>query len=101
MRPVSGKATPRKIKRDVDDLWKRLAPDYLVLFGGADIVSMFDVVNPSHHRKGDDQEKVPTDNPYASSLHFLSSKRRSYVVPDRVIGRITPWRRKCLLAPEA
>ena len=88
VRPVSGKATPRKIKRAVDDLWKRLAPDYLVLFGGADIVPMFDVVNPSHHRKGDDQEKVPTDNPYASSLHFLSSKRRSYLVPDRVIGRI-------------
>ena len=34
------------------------------------------------------QEKVPTDNPYASSLPFRSSDRRSYLVPDRVIGRI-------------
>ena len=89
VRPVSGKATADKIKRAIDDLWKRLAPDYLVLFGGADIVPMFEVVNPSHDKeKGDDDENVPTDNPYACSLPFSSRKRRSYLVPDRVVGRI-------------
>jgi hypothetical protein len=86
--PVSGKASANKIKRAIDDLWKRLAPDYLVLFGGADIVPMFEVVNPSRAPKGDDDEKVPTDNPYACSLPFRSSNRRSYLVPDRVVGRI-------------
>ena len=88
VKPVSGKATAHKIKRAIDDLWKRLTPDYLVLFGGADIVPMFEVVNPSHDAKGDDDEKVPTDNPYACSLRFSSSKRQTYLVPDRVIGRM-------------
>jgi len=88
VRPVTGKATAAKIKRAIDDLWKRLAPDYLVLFGSADIVPMFEVVNPSHDPEGDHDKKVPTDNPYACSMGFSSSKRRSYLIPDRVIGRI-------------
>jgi hypothetical protein len=80
--PVSGKVTPPKIKRAIDDLWKRLkSPDYLVLFGGSDIVPMFEVANPSYSPRGDDDKTVTTDGPYASSFP-------SYLVPDRVIGRI-------------
>jgi hypothetical protein len=97
---VDGKAAPPDIKRAIDALWKRLKPDYLVLFGGCDIVPMFKVDNPFDDSPGDDhrlashsdlfelQEKVPTDNPYASSLPFHASDRKSYLVPDRVIGRI-------------
>jgi hypothetical protein len=86
--PISGKATAPKIKRAIDDLWKRLKPEFLVLFGGSDIVPMFEVFNPAYDQNGDDDEKVPTDNPYASSKRFRSLKRISYLVPDRVIGRI-------------
>jgi hypothetical protein len=92
--PVLGTATASKIKRAIDALWKRLAPDYLVLFGGDDIVPMFVVANPfdprgdSHSLPPRQREKVPTDNPYASSLPFRSKRRSSYLVPDRVIGRI-------------
>jgi hypothetical protein len=88
--PVSGEATPEKIKQAIDDLWKKITPtpDYLVLFGGHDIVPMFEVFNPAYDQSGDDDEKVPTDNPYASSKRFHPSKRISYLVPDRVIGRI-------------
>jgi hypothetical protein len=93
---VDGKATPLDIKRAIDRLWKKITPtpDYLVLFGGCDIVPMFVVANPFDPRGDNDslfpqqREKVPTDNPYASSLPFRSSDRRSYLVPDRVIGRI-------------
>jgi hypothetical protein len=88
VRPVSGKVTAPKIKRAIDDLWKRLEPEFLVLFGGCDIVPMFEVWNPAYDPNGDDDEKVPTDNPYASSKRFRPSKRISYLVPDRVIGRI-------------
>jgi hypothetical protein len=49
---------------------------------------MFDVLNPAYDQSGDDDEMVPTDNPYASSKRFRPSKRISYLVPDRVIGRI-------------
>jgi Peptidase family C25 len=81
VRPVLGRVTARKIKRAIDDLWEQLAPDYLVLFGGTDIVPMFVVDNPNYSAKGDDDKKVSTDSPYASSFP-------SYLVPDRVMGRI-------------
>jgi hypothetical protein len=85
---VRGKATASKVKRAIDELWGRLSPDYLVLFGGSDIVPHFVVANPSFDPSGDDDEDVPTDNPYASSSLFRASRRSSYLVPDRVVGRI-------------
>ena len=88
VRPVSGKATALKIKRAIDHLWKRLTPDYLVLFGGDDIVPMFEVDNPSHFWSADPDRKLPTDNPYASSKVFRPLEINSYLVPDRVTGRI-------------
>jgi hypothetical protein len=89
---VSGKATPGKIKRVIDDLWKQITPTphYLVLFGGHDIVPMFTVTNPTYlWQSGDDDDKtVLTDNPYASCAPFSKDDQNSYEVPDRVIGRI-------------
>lgn len=81
VRPVSGRVTAAKVKRAIDGLWKRLDPGYLVLFGGHDIVPMFVVDNPHYSPRGDYDKKVPTDSPYASSFP-------SYLVPDRVMGRI-------------
>src|SRR5512133_1143751 len=43
---VSGQATASKIKRAVYDLWKKLKPELLLLFGGADVVPVFEVFNP-------------------------------------------------------
>jgi hypothetical protein len=86
--PISGKASAPRIKRAIDDLWKRLKPQYLVLLGAKDVVPMFEVWNPAYDHNGDDDEKVLTDNPYASSKRFRSSHRIGYLVPDRVIGRI-------------
>jgi Peptidase family C25 len=91
VRPVSGRVTPLKVKRVIDDLWKRLRPKYLVLFGGDDIVPMFKVRNPTHYwRTGvtDWDRMLPTDNPYATRKPFDPRDIDSYLVPDRVIGRI-------------
>jgi Peptidase family C25 len=92
VRPVSGKVTAPKIKRAIADLWNRLSPDYLVLFGGRDIVPMFEVDNPSNFLSSppvvDRDRKLATDNPYASSKIFRPRDISSYLVPDRVIGRI-------------
>jgi hypothetical protein len=86
--PVKGKATANKVKRALDALAKKLHPDYIVLFGGHEIVPMFVVANPSYDPHGDDDRLVPTDNPYACSSAFRAKKRASYLVPDRVVGRI-------------
>jgi hypothetical protein len=88
VRSVSGKATPVKIKQAIDDLWKRLKPKYLVLFGGDDVVPMFKVPNPTLYWKQDWDKMLRTDNPYASSKAFDPQDIDSYLVPDRVIGRI-------------
>jgi hypothetical protein len=88
---VSGRVTPVKIKRAIDDLWERLKPKYLVLFGGDDVVPMFRVPNPTLYWKQgvtDWDRMLRTDNPYATSKPFDAENIDSYLVPDRVIGRI-------------
>jgi Peptidase family C25 len=95
VRPVSGQPNPEKVKRAIDDLWDRLNPRYLVLFGGDDIVPMFKVPNPTHYwSRGvtDWDRMLPTDNPYASCKLFDPQDIYSYLVPDRVIGRIPDMR---------
>jgi hypothetical protein len=80
--------TAAKVKAAVDALWERLAPDYLVLLGGDEIVPHFVVENPSYDPSGDDDKQVPTDNPYACSRPWNAKKLPSYLIPDRVVGRI-------------
>lgn len=87
--PLAGRASAAKVKRTLDALCRRLHPDYVVLFGGRDIVPMFVVPNPSHDPHGDDDRDVPTDNPYACSMPYRAGERKSYLVPDRALGRIT------------
>jgi hypothetical protein len=85
---VKGTATALQVKRAVDALWSRLSPDYLVLFGAPDVVPYFVVSNPSFNVDGDDEKTTPTDNPYACSAPYARARRASYLVPDRVVGRI-------------
>lgn len=88
---LAGKVTPHKCKRALDALFAKMAPDYVVLFGGADVVPYFEVANPSFDPsgQGDDDRTVLTDNPYASSHRFDAGNLKSYLVPDRVVGRLT------------
>jgi len=85
---LKGSVTPNKVKRTIDLLWRKLAPDYLVIFGAADVIPYFEVDNPSYDPQGDDDLLVPTDNPYACSKGFSRSRRSSYLLPDRAVGRI-------------
>lgn len=86
---LTGKATALRCKRVIDRLWKVLKPDYLVLLGAADVLPHFEVPNPSYKPvDGDDDRLVPTDNPYACSRAFSSKKRETYLIPDRVVGRV-------------
>ena len=67
LQPLQGTPTALKVKRKVDALWRQLSPDYLVLFGGHDVLPMFEVPNPTRSTTGDGDPVVPTDNPYACS----------------------------------
>ena len=85
---LSGAVTAVKLKKIVDKLWTKLEPDYLVLLGSDEIVPLFDVANPTLDADGDTDAKVPTDNPYACTKNFAAGDRSTYLVPDRVVGRI-------------
>jgi hypothetical protein len=86
--PLTGKITPEKVKRVVDALCAKLSPDYVVLIGAGDVVPFFSVANPSKFAGGDSDASVATDNPYASSQAFVKKKRKTYLIPDRAVGRI-------------
>jgi hypothetical protein len=87
--PIKGQATPLRCKRAIDALYKALSPDYVVILGADDVIPYFKVPNPSFRPvQGDDDEVVPTDNPYACSRPFSAKKAESYLIPDRVLGRI-------------
>lgn len=86
--PVQGAVTAAKVKGVVDRLCAKLAPEYLVLLGAGDVVPQFEVANPTLHDDGDTDPRVPTDNPYACSRPFVAAQRSSYLIPDRVVGRI-------------
>lgn len=88
VKPISGSVTAPKVKTIIDALWKKLAPDYLVILGGDDIVPYFEVDNPSYQPRGDDDETVLTDNPYACTRPYRRGSLSSYLVADRVIGRV-------------
>lgn len=91
VQPVTGTVTPKKVKAAVDALFQSLSPDYLVLLGSGEIIPFFDVPNPSYNpldAQGDRDATVPTDNPYACSRPFNVSRRDTYLIPDRAVGRI-------------
>jgi hypothetical protein len=85
---LKGPPSAIEVKRALDALCRKLRPDYVLLFGGHEIVPMFVVANPSFDPNGDDDKVVPTDNPYACSAAYGAKRRASYLVPDRVVGRI-------------
>ena len=88
--PVTGKPTAARTKRAIDALARALTPHYIMMLGGDDVVPMFHVHNPSFDSdpNGDTDRVVPTDNPYACSRPYRAAARESYLVPDRVVGRI-------------
>ena len=87
---LKGAATAEKMKTAIDRLWTRLAPEYL-LFGSQDVVPISSSQSVLFTRRRR-RQLVPTDNPYACSGAFRKLQRSSYLVPDRVVGRIPTCR---------
>lgn len=87
--PTPTNPTASDCKQVIDGICTALTADYLVLLGSDDVIPHFAVPNPARSPKSRDKDPhVPTDNPYASSQRFNLKRRRTYLVPDRVIGRI-------------
>lgn len=85
---VSKDPGPSSCKRVIDKAFTALSPDYLVLLGSDDVLPHFRVPNPTFTEDADTDEEALTDNPYAASPAFNPQSRATYLVVDRVVGRI-------------
>lgn len=82
IRPVQA-LTRQSAKNAIDDIYKKIKPVYITIFGSQDIFPFQEIQNPAN----DDDEVVPTDLPYACDAAF-SNKISSFTGPTRVVGRI-------------
>ena len=75
--------TEASSKKAVDDLYKKLAPAYIVILGAGDVFPFQDINNPTE----DEDMGVPSDLPYACDAPF-GRTISAFTGPTRVVGRI-------------
>jgi hypothetical protein len=75
--------TPTNCKKVVDALYKKLAPEYIVLLGAGDVIPFQELNNPAE----DDDISVGSDLPYACETSY-SKDVHAFTGPTRVVGRI-------------
>ncbi|MGE8166001.1 hypothetical protein ACQKRQ_38410 [Paraburkholderia sp. NPDC080076] len=85
---VKKASDPVQNKQAIDEVYRAMKPDYIVLLGSVDVVPHQDVKNPIHDPDGEDPDQFAYgDLPYAcESPH--SQDIKNFVGPSRVIGRI-------------
>jgi len=94
MRSLSGRkvtkaADPQQNKKAVDDVYRALAPDYILLLGSVDVIPHQDLRNPLYTTaRGDDTDRYATgDLPYACEPGY-SHDVADFIGPTRVVGRL-------------
>ena len=75
--------TRQSAKKVVDDIYNKLNPAYIALFGSQDVFPFQEIKNPAN----DDDILVPSDLPYACNSGY-SEDISSFTGPTRVAGRI-------------
>ena len=83
-RPPINARDQRGAKKAVDAIASKLAPDYIVLLDGPDVIPHIVLDNPVPN---DDDYTVDSDLPYASSSGYAKEVAR-YLKVTRVVGRI-------------
>jgi Peptidase family C25 len=80
--------TRQSCKKAIDEIYKKLPPAYLVIFGSGDVFPFQEITNPvPYNPEQDDDHIVPSDLPYACDTAY-STDMSSFTGPSRVIGRI-------------
>lgn len=73
-----------EVKRAIDEIHEKTAPDYLVIFGSSDVIPHQELKNPV----GSDPDSfVPSDLPYACNASY-GTNIGDFVGPTRVISRL-------------
>ena len=84
---VTDAADPSENKRAIDQVYKALEPDYLLILGAVDVVPHQDLLNPVYDGNDDPDRYAFSDLPYACESAY-SRKPQDFIGPTRVVGRL-------------
>jgi hypothetical protein len=94
MKKIGAKAVGSAINRKenkttVDQVYKALAPDYILLLGSIDVIPHQDMKNPMYAPgpDGDPDKYAYGDLPYACEAEY-SQRPQTFIGPTRVVGRL-------------
>jgi hypothetical protein len=79
---VTNPTSARQVKRAIDALFRKDAPDYLMILGAPDVVPHVDLTDPTGH-----DTSIPSDLPYACTAGY-STEPEKFRDPSRVVGRV-------------
>jgi Peptidase family C25 len=87
--PVKKATSARENKKAIDEVYKALVPDYLMILGAIDVIPHQDLKNPlfSDDPKGDNEKVADSDLPYACDAPY-SHDIKDFTGPARVVGRL-------------
>ncbi len=87
--PVKTITSPRENKKAIDEVYKALVPDYLMILGAIDVIPHQDLKNPlySDDPEGDNEEFAYGDLPYACDAPY-NHDIKNFTGPTRVVGRL-------------
>ena len=85
--PVTDVAACEQNKTAVDQIFRALVPDYLLILGSVDVIPHQDVQNPVYSPGNDDDRLALSDLPYACDAPY-SQKPEDFRGPTRVVGRL-------------
>jgi hypothetical protein len=84
---VTDAADPEQNKKAIDGVFKKLAPEYLLILGAPDVVPHQDLENPVFDADDDPDPFASSDMPYACEAPY-SRKPHDFVAATRVVGRL-------------
>lgn len=77
----------KECKDKIDEVYRLVKPDFLVIFGSQDVVPFQSLANPHYPIENDSDIIIPTDLPYASENSY-SKHIINFLNPTRLVGRI-------------
>jgi hypothetical protein len=86
--PVRKATDPAQNKQAIDEVYRALVPDYIVILGSIDVVPHQDLKNLVYGSGGEDDDKFAYgDLPYACEAPY-SQNIKDFIGPTRVVGRV-------------
>lgn len=83
---VSNAHDARQAKRAVDEIYRALKPDYILLLGAPDVIPHVKLKNPMSVKRDTDR-RIDSDLPYACDAPY-SAIIKTFLGPTRVVGRL-------------